>query len=402
MNETAGVVIVGGGMGALRTAEAVRRQGVTLPITIIGQEPYLPYNRPPLSKDALRSESISHEDVAFPIRESVADVRWVLDREVVSSDLDARIVHDSAGVSYPFDYLVAATGLRPRRSDLSDAHAEVLALHSLDDAIALRDVLRPEVRLVILGGGFVALELAATARGIGCDVTVVSRSQNPLGLLGDEMSAALVGRHESEGVKFVRGRIAVAFRGETGVSGVVLDDGDLLACDVVVEAIGASPRTEWLEGNGLDLTDGLLTDAHLRAARRLAGPSENVYAVGDVARFPHWLAEGMPRRVGHWSNPTDSAKHVASEIAAREAGEVLEKEFEPIPTFWSDQYDLHLFSIGLPELHDSATTVLGTCEEMECVVEYHREDKLVGVAGIGHRSVVQGYKERFTRGKVVS
>lgn len=402
MSEAAGVIIVGAGMAGLRTAEALRRHGVTLPITIIGQEPYRPYNRPPLSKDALRSESISHEDVAFPIRESVADVRWVLDREVVSSDLDARIVYDSEGDSYPFDYLVAASGLRPRRSDLSDAHLEVFALHSLDDAIALRNVLGPEVRVVILGGGFVACELAATARGLGCDVTVVSRSHKPLGLLGDGMSAALVGRHESEGVKFVLGRIAVAVHGETHVSGVELDDDEVLACDVLIEAIGAEPRTEWLAGSDLDLTDGVLTDGHLRALRPSGVPWSNVYAVGDVARFPHWLAGGEPRRVGHWSNPTDSAKHVAAEIAAHKNAETSEGEFEPIPSFWSDQYDLHLFSLGLPELHDSATTVLGACEQMECVVEYHREGQLVGVAGLGHRSVVQGYRERFTKGKVVS
>lgn len=397
---TGGVVIVGGAMAALRTAEALRRLPVALPVTIIGSEPYLPYNRPPLSKEALRSGTLDHADVAFPLRDAVADVQFVSGREVRSSDLESGTVTDSEGDDYSFEFLVAATGLRPRRSELAANLADVHVLHSLDDALALRPRLRPGARLVIFGSGFVALELAATARGLGCEVTVVSRGDEPLGLLGPDMSAALVDRHTSEGVRFLLGHTIVAVHGEEAVEKVEISSGETVDCDVYCEAIGSIPNTEWLEGNDLDLSDGVLTDSHLHGVRQSGRPWPNVYAVGDVARFPHWLSEGVPRRVGHWSNPTDSAKHVATEIAHALDSGVTTAEFEPIPSFWSDQYDLHLFSLGLPELHDTANTVHGACDGAECVVEYHRDGRLVGVAGIGLRSVVQGYREQFTRGKV--
>jgi len=397
---TGGVVIVGGAMAALRTAEALRRHSVTLPVTIIGSESYLPYNRPPLSKEALRSRTLEHADLAFPLRDSVAHVQFVTGREVRSSDLESGIVTDSEGDDYSFEFLVAATGLRPRRSELAANLAGVHVLHSLDDALALRPRLGPGARLVISGSGFVALELAATARGLGCQVTVVARGDKPLGLLGPELSAALVDRHASEGVRFVLGHTIAAVHGEEAVEKIEISSGEVVSCDVYVEAIGSIPNTEWLEGNDLDLSDGVLTDSHLRAVRESGQPWPNVYAVGDVARFPHWLAEGLPRRVGHWSNPTDSAKHVATEIAHALDTGVTTADFEPIPSFWSDQYDFHLFSLGLPELHDTAITVQGACDGGECVVEYHRDGRLVGVAGVGLRSVVQGYREQFIRGKV--
>lgn len=400
MTVTGGVVIVGGAMAALRTAEALRRHSVTLPVTIIGSESYLPYNRPPLSKEALRSRTLEHADLAFPLRDSVAHVQFVTGREVRSSDLESGIVTDSEGDDYSFEFLVAATGLRPRRSELAANLAGVHVLHSLDDALALRPRLRPGARLVISGSGFVALELAATARGLGCQVTVVARGDKPLGLLGPELSAALVDRHASEGVRFVLGHTIAAVHGEEAVEKIEISSGEVVSCDVYVEAIGSIPNTEWLEGNDLDLSDGVLTDSHLRAVRESGQPWPNVYAVGDVARFPHWLAEGLPRRVGHWSNPTDSAKHVATEIAHALDTGVTTADFEPIPSFWSDQYDFHLFSLGLPELHDTAITVQGACDGGECVVEYHRDGRLVGVAGVGLRSVVQGYREQFIRGKV--
>ena len=400
MTVTGGVVIVGGAMAALRTAEALRRHSVTLPVTIIGSESYLPYNRPPLSKEALRSRTLEHADLAFPLRDSVANVQFVTGREVRSSDLESGIVTDSEGDDYSFEFLVAATGLRPRRSELAASLAGVHVLHSLDDALALRPRLGPGARLVISGSGFVALELAATARGLGCEVTVVARGDKPLGLLGPELSAALVDRHASEGVRFVLGHTIAAVHGEEAVEKIEISSGEVVSCDVYVEAIGSIPNTEWLEGNDLDLSDGVLTDSHLRAVRESGQPWPNVYAVGDVARFPHWLAEGLPRRVGHWSNPTDSAKHVATEIAHALDTGVTTADFEPIPSFWSDQYDFHLFSLGLPELHDTAITVQGACDGGECVVEYHRDGRLVGVAGVGLRSVVQGYREQFIRGKV--
>jgi NADPH-dependent 2,4-dienoyl-CoA reductase/sulfur reductase-like enzyme len=201
-------------------------------------------------------------------------------------------------------------------------------------------------------------------------------------------------RHESHGVSFLLDTVISDLTGDTDVTGVVLANGDTLACDVFVDAIGSTPNTQWLKGNDIDISDGVLTDGHLAAVKTSGGVWSNVFAVGDVARFPHWLTGGIARRIEHWNIPTDSSKHVGLEIARLLDPSLADKEFSPIPSFWSDQFDIHIFSLGLPVLHDTATLVLGDWDN-DCVVEYHRGEDLVGVAGIGHRSVVQGYRTHF-------
>lgn len=390
-----GIVIVGASMAGLRTAEALRRQKVAQPMTVIGDERYLPYNRPPLSKEVLASDEVTHEAVAFPIRDSIADVNFVTGTSVTAVDVAEQTVTDDTGVTRPFDYLVIGTGLTPNKSTYphqpSDGHH---VLRSLDDALALRPKLRNDSKVVIYGCGFVGMEVAATAAKLGCDVTVVARGSLPLKMLGQEFGEELQKRHEARGVQFVLDTTVTDLVGDETLTGVTLSSGETLDCDVLVEAIGSTPNTEFLSGQDIDTTDGVLCDAHLRAEKVSGGVWENVFAVGDVARFPHWLTGGTPRRIEHWNIPTDSGKHVAYEIARAGDPGLPAKEFSPIPSFWSDQFDIHIFSLGLPALHDRATLVLGDYGG-DCVVEYHRGDNLVGVAGIGHRSVVQGYRPQF-------
>lgn len=386
-------------MAGLRTIEALRRHSLTLPVTVIGDEPYLPYNRPPLSKEVLASEKISHEAVAFPLRDSIADVSWITGTAVVSADLDAQTVTDNTGATHPWDYLVIATGLRPKKTTYPNSPSTGHhVLRSLDDAFALRPLLQPSARVVIHGCGFVGMEVAATAKKLGCEVTVVARGSQVLKILGAEFSRELQRRHEAQGVSFRLATTITDLQGDTTVTAVVLADGQLLPCDVFVEAIGSTPTGDFLAGNDIEHGDGLLTDAHLRAVKPSGGVWPNVFAVGDVAKFPHWLSEGDPRRIEHWNIPTDSGKHVGYEIARTGHASLPEKKFAPIPTFWSDQFDTHIFSLGLPVLHDRATLVLGEWSG-DCVVEYHRGDTLVGVAGIGFRSTLQGYRPRFDREK---
>jgi 3-phenylpropionate/trans-cinnamate dioxygenase ferredoxin reductase component len=390
-----GIVVVGGSMAGLRTAEALRRQKITHPITVIGDEAYLPYNRPPLSKEVLASDEVTHEAVAFPLRDSIADVTFVTGTRVTAVDLEAQTVTDDKGATHPYDYLVVATGLTPNKASYPNTPASGHhVLRSLDDALSLRPKLRHGARVVIHGCGFVGMEVAATARKLGCDVTVVARGSLTLKMLGQDFGDQLQKRHEAEGVQFQLNTTITDLVGEEMVTGVTLDTGETLDCDVFVEAIGSTPNTEFLSGNDIDITDGVLCDEHLRATKASGGVWGNVFAVGDVARFPHWLTGGVPRRIEHWNIPTDSGKHVAYEIARAEDSSLEDKEFTPIPSFWSDQFDIHIFSLGLPVLHDRATLVLGEYDG-DCVVEYHRGDDLVGVAGIGHRSVVQGYRNQF-------
>jgi NADPH-dependent 2,4-dienoyl-CoA reductase/sulfur reductase-like enzyme len=394
------VVIVGASMGGLRMAEALRRFGYAGPITVIGDEPHAPYNRPPLSKEVLAAE-VSHEAVAFPQRPATADVNWVLGTRAVSADLDHHTVTDSNGEIHPYGTLVVATGLRPKRlhvanSELAGRHA----VRTLDDAIALRADLQPGAKVVIVGAGFIGCEVAATARKLGCEVTIVGPGSLPmLRPLGHELAAEMMRRHVEQGVTFRMKTNAVDLVGETRVTAVVLDDGTTLDCDVLVESIGSHANTEWLEGCDLDLSSGVLTDSSMRALRVDGTPWETVFAIGDVARFPNPTFGDESRRIEHWNIPTDTAKRAAQVItagfqSAEDLVRVASERFAPIPSFWSDQYDNHLLAYGLTALADESRLLDGDISA-DCVFGYYRRGEMVGVCGIGLRSVVQGYRAAF-------
>jgi NADPH-dependent 2,4-dienoyl-CoA reductase/sulfur reductase-like enzyme len=394
------VVIVGASMGGLRTAESLRRFGYLGPITVIGEETHKPYNRPPLSKDVL-AEGVNHEAVAFEERAATADVNWVLGTRAVSVNTEHNTVTDSSDVIHPYSALVIATGLRPKRLNLANGDLSGrFALRTLDDAIALREELKPGKDVVIVGGGFIGCEVAATASKLGCDVTVVHNASHPmLRPLGTELARQMQLRHEAKGVRFLLNRSVVGLVGENRIQEVQIDDGSAISCDVLVEAVGSHQNTEWLEMTNIDLTDGVLVDSAMRALSNSGNVIPNVYAIGDVARFANPIFDDVPRRVEHWNIPTETAKRAASVIAAQQSdGEkfvnLVKEQFKPVPSFWSDQYDIHLLAFGSLALADRAALVAGEVSG-ECVFEYHRGEDLVGVCGIGMRSVVQSYRAKF-------
>jgi len=428
------VLIVGASMAGLRTAEALRRFGYAGPITAIGDEKYAPYNRPPLSKEVLSGDEVTFDSVAFAQRAATADVNWVLGNKAVAADLEAQTVTCADGSRFEFSNLVIATGLRPKRAELGDGFASSRhVIRSLDDAIALRAALVPGAKVVVLGAGFIGCETAATARKLGCAVTIVAPSDLPIvRILGATLAAEIMRRQQAQGVKFAMKQNISSLIGEGDkLSAVMLDNGSTLECDVLIEAIGSHSNTEWLASNDIDIADGVLCDNNLRAAKTSGGVWPNVFAVGDVAKFVNVLFDETPRRVEHWNIPTESGKHVGQLIALAMAGDSPVAEpaapiantaapvteaaapvaktaptpneqraaleaasFRPIPSFWSDQFDIHLLAFGLLALADSNKLVQGEISD-DCVFEYYRGDKLVGVAGIGMRSVVQGYRNVF-------
>lgn len=384
------VLIVGASMGGLRMAEALRRFGYSGPITAIGDEAYAPYNRPPLSKEVL-AETVSHEAVAFEQRASTEDVNWILGTRVESADLEHNVVTDSNGDVHPYSALFIATGLRPKR--LSVPNGELRGRHAvrtLDDAIALRAELTPGARVVIVGAGFIGCEVAATARKLGCDVTVVAPGTHPmLRPLGVELASEMQRRHEAEGVVFRMKTNVTDLVGESAVTGVTLDDGTTLPCDVLVEAIGSHENTEWLDGNDIDISAGVLVSNDLRVVKKNGVPWDNVFAIGDVARFPNPVYDGDARRIEHWNIPTETAKRAAQVFTGQAQG-----EFRPIPSFWTDQYDNHLLAYGVLALADEVKLLEGEVSA-DCVFGYYRDGRMVGVCGIGMRSVVQSYRSNF-------
>ncbi len=394
------VVIVGASMGGLRVAEALRRFGYAGPITAIGDEPYAPYNRPPLSKEVLAKE-VSHEAVAFAQRPATEDVNWVLGTRVVSADLDHKTVTDSNGDTHAYSALIAATGLRPKRLQVPNGElAGRHAVRTLDDAIGLRAALVPGARVVILGAGFIGCEVAATARKLGCEVTVVAPGVHPIVRpLGVELAKEIQRRHEAEGVRFLMKTTITDLIGTARVEGVQLDSGEQLDCDVLVEAIGSHANTEWLEGTDIDIADGILTDNAMRAIRPDGTVHEDVFAIGDVARFANPIFDDVARRVEHWNIPTDTAKRVGQVLGAKlNAAEnwpgVLDEQFAPVPSFWSDQFEMHILAFGLLALADEVKLIAGEVEG-DCVYGYYRAGTMVGVCGIGLRSTVQGYRNQI-------
>ena len=392
------VVIVGASMGGLRAAESLRRFGYSGPIVAIGEEPYPPYNRPPLSKEVLAAE-VSLEAVAFPQRPATADVEWRLGTRVVGADLVSGSVSTDRGDSIEYSKLIIATGLRAKRQEYPNNL--VVGRHTirgLDDALELRKALKPGAKVVILGAGFIGCETAATARKLGAQVTVVGPAELPiLRPLGREFAAEVMRRQQLQGTEFAMGRRVVDLIGDAVIEGVRLDDGSELSCDVFIEAIGSHPNIEWLEGQDIDLSNGVVCNQNLNANRASEGSWADVYAIGDVASFPNPIFDEIPRRVEHWNIPTECAKYVGARVAAElsaDNAELPTAPFKPIPSFWSDQFDMHILAFGLLGLADEVRLIEGDIND-DFVFGYYREGKLVGVAGIGMRSVVQGYRKAF-------
>ncbi|MGW2700314.1 NAD(P)/FAD-dependent oxidoreductase [Streptomyces sp. NPDC001340] len=375
------ILVAGASMAGLRAAEQLRAAGWTGAITLVGDEPHMPYNRPPLSKEVLAGRA-PFESLAFRPRASVADVEWRLGRRAVAARLDERTVQLDGGEVLPYDGLVVATGMRPRRLRCPGPLTGRHTVRTLADAQGLREALtRPGARVIVVGAGFIGCEVAATAVGLGvAEVTVVDPLPLPMvGPLGELLARSLLQRHEARGVRFRLGTGVQGFEGDRTVTGVVLDDGSVVPADVVVESVGSIANTEWLDGNGLDLTDGVRTDELLRVGGR-----PEVVAVGDVARFPNARYDGVPRRVEHWSIPTDTAKQAAKTLVAHLVGGAPEPApFAPLPTFWSDQHDFRLQSFGAPALGLADVRVLHGDTDGDLLAGYHRDGRLVGVVALG-------------------
>jgi len=376
------VVVVGASLGGLRAAEQLRAQGFDGAITVVGAEPHLPYNRPPLSKEALSGEHTKLEplvsSLAFRRRASVDDVDWRLGAPAVTASLAARTVTLAGGEVLPYDALVVATGLRPRRLPAVEPAGGRHVVRTAEDAVRLRAEVRPGARAVVVGGGFIGCETASTLQSLGCEVTVVEPLPVPMVRgVGREVGSALLTHHRAAGVGFVTGQGVAELVGADGrVSGVLLDDGSVLDADIVVESVGSHCNVEWLEGNDLDLSDGLLCDNHLRVEGR-----PGIVAVGDIARFPNPRYDDVPRRVEHWSIPGDSAKRAAETVVAQLAGNpVPDTAFAPLPAFWSDQFGLRLQSFGAPGLADALEVVDGSLDALDegTAVLYRRGGDVVG------------------------
>jgi 3-phenylpropionate/trans-cinnamate dioxygenase ferredoxin reductase subunit len=332
------VVIVGAGHAGGAAAAFLRQYGHEGPIALIGDEPHLPYQRPPLSKAWLKGEA-GEDDLQLRPPSFYEDNHIAVTRgaRAIAIDRQTRQVDLNDGVSQSYDHLILAMGARARPLPIPGAHLPgVLYLRTAADAEALKGMLGPGKRVVVIGGGYVGLEVAASARAIGAEVWVVEREARLLARVAGEALSGFFHRYHGErGVRFVLGASAAAIDGEDKVEAAVLDHGERLPCDIVLIGVGALPNQELAMDAGLVCNDGVVVDNEARTS------DPNIFAIGDLTRRPLPLYD-RSFRLESVPSALEQAKQAAAAITGHKP------PAPEVPWFWSDQYDLKLQIAGLP------------------------------------------------------
>ncbi|WP_027943438.1 NAD(P)/FAD-dependent oxidoreductase [Amycolatopsis taiwanensis] len=370
MNIPDSVLVVGAAAGGLSTVEALRRKGYQGMITVLGAEAHAPYDRPPLSKQVLAGAwPPERTTLRTPERLSTLDAEFVLGDPAVALDPRAREVRTASGETLRSGAIVVATGVRPRTLPGQEELSGVHVLRTLEDALALRADLLAAKTLVVVGEGVLGAEIAATAKGMGLDVTMAGPMPAPMAAqLGQRVSETLSGLHARHGIRLRLGAGVRRLTGEDGrVAGVELRTGEVLPADVVVVAIGAVPVVDWLETSGLRLDNGLVCDSRCRAA-------DGIYAVGDVARWHHEPL-GRSLRLENRTNATEQAGAVAANILG------ADEPYTPVPYFWTDQFDVKIQVHGTLPTGAQVSIVDSAEDGGRFVARYEHEDRVAGVLG---------------------
>ena len=373
------VVVVGASLAGLRAAETLAERSPELDVVVVGAEPHRPYDRPPLSKKLLAGEweadriqlrqADTFDDLDVDWRFGVAASRLVL-AHAGSAEASGGRLELSDGTSLEADGIIIATGAAPRRLPRQSEFAHVHVLRTLDDALAIRSVIAEGgKRVVVIGAGFIGLEVAATAQQLDNTVTVIEGAAAPLIRgLGEDMGAAVADMHRSRGVD-VRCGVQVESLTATGVQ----LPGEHIDADLVVVGIGVVPATQWLDDSGLELRDGIVCDETLLAA-------PGIYAAGDVARWPNPLF-GEEMRVEHWTNAAEQGALAANNLLDIAAGESA-APYGPVPFFWSDQFDQRIQFLGRSSPDDDVVIAAGSVAEGKLLALYGRNGRLHGAFGL--------------------
>ena len=367
MSTEAGIVIIGAGEAGARAAAALRENHYAGPVTLIGEERHLPYERPPLSKAAMTG---ADEPTAATImsEEQLAahGIRHLSGVMVTEIDRARHSVMLDDGTRLPYAKLLLATGARPRRLTTPGADASnVLYLRTFADALAMRAYLKPGIRLVVIGGGFIGLEIAASALDRGCTVAVVEMAPRILGRAVPAEVAALVAEaHAAAGIRLIVGVGLAAIEDKA----VLLADGTRLDCDAIIAGVGAIPETGLAEKAALAIENGIRVNGQLQT------DDPDIFAAGDCCAFPHPVFGGRRLRLEAWRNAQDQGNHAARAMLGETA------PFEVVPWFWSDQHDHTLQIAGLPDEGDTTVTrdLGGT------TLHFHlKAGRLVGASAFG-------------------
>ncbi|WP_250285460.1 MULTISPECIES: NAD(P)/FAD-dependent oxidoreductase [unclassified Frankia] len=380
------LVVVGASLAGLRAVEAARRHGHDGPVTLVGAEEHLPYDRPPLSKAYLEPgepPAVAYRDESY-LREQLG-VELLLGLPASALDTEARtVLVGERPIGY--DALVIATGARARQLPAGERLAGVHTLRTLDDALAVRAALDAGARTVVVGAGFIGSEVASGARRRGLPVTIVEALPTPLArAVGTRMGAACSALHQAHGTDLRCGVAVDTLLGNGQVEAVRLADGTVLPADLVVAGVGASPQTDWLAGSGLTIDNGVVCDETLWTG------APGVYAAGDVARWPNPLFPGH-MRVEHWTNAAEQGTLAATNALNPDEA----KPHESVPYFWSDWYDHRIQFVGVPRA-DEVQVVWGSVDEHRFVALYRQGDRLTGAFAVNGIREIMKYRIQIGR-----
>jgi NADPH-dependent 2,4-dienoyl-CoA reductase/sulfur reductase-like enzyme len=366
------VVVVGAGVAGTMAAQTLRAEGYKGELTIVSAERHAPYHRPPLSKKLLTGEvhragidmAPQHDLEAHALRSASAVGLDIASRTV-------RLRDDNQDQALKFDGLVIASGAVARQWPGGPAPDGVMPLRTVDDCLAIRDKLGKRTRVVVAGGGFIGAEVAASLRSLGLKVTLLSRAGALLqSALGDEMANCWTDLHRQHGVDVRVGVKVDGFFGNGHVKAVQLSDGSRLKADLVVIGLGVKPATEWLRGSGLKVEHGVVCDA-TGAAEGTTG----VVAAGDVARWWHPLYQ-QHLRIEHWDQASRQGTAAARTLLA---GPDNAEEYNAVPYFWSDQYDVKLQLVGVPIGYDTVEVIEGSVGDWAFVAAYGKNGRTIAV-----------------------
>lgn len=343
MNKTARIIILGAGHAGAALASTLREQGHTGPITLIGEEPHPPYNRPPLSK-AYIQDKVELDALLLKTTDYYAaqDIDLLCGTPATSIDRHAKELALADGRRLPYDKLIIATGARPRALPLPGSDLDnVLSLRTAEDAVQLRELFKHKEHLLLIGGGYIGLELAASAISMGLSVTVIEREPTLLARVASSHLAEFFQQeHERRGVRFLLHSQAVKLHGNQAVASAELNTGKNLPCDVVVIGAGVTPNTELAEQADLMCNNGIAVNIHGQTN------DPDIYAIGDVSARPLPLYDNRVARVESVPNAMEQARLTAAHLLG------LEQPGAEVQWFWSDQYEYKLQIAGLAFEYD--------------------------------------------------
>ena len=393
------VLIVGAGLGGLRTAESLRDAGFAGQITLVGAEDHLPYDRPPLTKQFLAGQwDEARVGLADGATLTERGLTLLAGRSAASLDVGARRVTLEDGAELLGDAVVLATGATPRWLPGTEGAPGVHVIRTLAQSAALRDELAAlggAGTVVVVGAGFIGAEVASTAAAAGLDVTILEALEVPLSpVVGVEVGGWLTELHRRAGIEVRTGVTIERLDARDGAArpAVVLAGGERLEADAVVVGIGVVPATSWLEGSELELDNGVVCDASLFAA-------DGVAVVGDLARFEWHHAGAVEQvRIEHWEVTTQLARHAATSLLA---GRDAAPRVELVPYFWSDQHGRKLQMLGRPSGTDDVTHVAGSLDEAKFTFLYHRAGRVTGVLGLASPRHVMAVPDRRRPGRPI-